>query len=447
MKFQIALPENDEGSEWKKKTDNKRFLVARSGDMLCTPFQCEECWFVNLHRRNSYRASVSDKRLLGYIRRVNLDIMWSRERSTVGNTLSAVKKARDLSVELGLKPQNLLLGPWPVGDDQGFQTAIEMLRGSQREGKNAKEYVQFDTIRKIRTGYSTVYENSAAGGALNSCFRGDQGKTFALTDAKTDTRLFRKFMQGLEKRMGRLVKQNSGIAVEVLLEILENYELELADRETSNARKRDVIISGAAFVIMFCAALRGGEVFLVEASELCRKINEGKSHASCPHVVLPLMGRFKGENGERNLMFLLATSTKSGIQIRRWIERLSNLLITENRHRRAGPAFCDELGYVYDRGRMNGELFQALKKVQTDRPDLISAGVEFEETHNIHRSFRRGATTRAREAKVPKDIVELNNRWKKVERKSGGMPNLSMQDLYTEMRQALATLTTFSESL
>ena len=70
---------------------------------------------------------MSDKRLLGYIRRVNLDIMWSRERSTVGNTLSAVKKARDLSVELGLKPQNLLLGPWPVGDDQGFQVEIEMI--------------------------------------------------------------------------------------------------------------------------------------------------------------------------------------------------------------------------------------------------------------------------------------------------------------------------------
>jgi len=223
--------------------------------------------------------------------------------------------------------------------------------------------------------------------------------------------------------MGRLVKQNSGIAVEVLLEILKNYELELADRETPNARRRDVIMSGVAFVIMFCAALRGGEVFLVEASELCTRINEGKAHASCLHVVLPLMRRFKGDNGERNLMFLLANFSKSGIEIRRWIERLSNLLITENRHRREGPAFCDELGYVYDRGKMNGELFQALRKVQLDRPDLISIVVEFEETHNIHRLFRRRAMTRAREAKVPKDIVELNNRWKKVERKSGGMLN------------------------
>lgn len=87
-----------------------------------------------------------------------------------------------------------------MGNDQGFQMAIEMLRGSQREGKNAKEYVQFDTIQKIRTGDSTVYKNLAEGGAMNSCFRGDQGRMFALTNAKTDTRLFRKFMQGLKKK-------------------------------------------------------------------------------------------------------------------------------------------------------------------------------------------------------------------------------------------------------
>ena len=70
----------------------------------------------------------------------------------------------------------------------------------------------------------------------------------------------------------------------------------------------------------FCAALRGGELFLVEASELCRRIREGKSHLKHPFVIVPLMGRFKGENGERNLMFLLANRTKSGIEIRKWLE-------------------------------------------------------------------------------------------------------------------------------
>jgi len=146
-------------------------------------------------------------------------------------------------------------------------------------------------------------------------------------------------------------------------------------------------------------------------------------------------------------MFLLANRSKSGIEVRRWLERLSEVLVAENSHQSAGPAFCDKLGFVYDRGVLNGELHQALRKVQSERSDLIGQAVDIEDSYNIRRSFRRGTTTRAREVKVPKDIVELNNRWKKVERKSRGMPRLSMQDLYTEMRQALASLTTFSECL
>ena len=61
----------------------------------------------------------------------------------------------------------------------------------------------------------------------------------------------------------------------------------------------------------------------------------------------------------------------------------------------------------------------------------------------MYRSFRRGATMQAGEAKVPRDIIEVNNRWSKVERKSGGMPRMSMAALYTEIKQALATKLVF----
>jgi len=243
----MALPENDEGSQWKKKTDNKRFAHARAGDMLSSSFQCEICWFINLKRREPVRLSAGDQRLLGYSRRVNLDIMWSHEKSTVGNTLSALKKAKELSEELGLTPQIIELDPWPVSDDVGFQTALEMLRASQREGKNVKEYVQFDTVRKICTSYATVYENSARGGAMTACFKGDHGRTFALNNGGTDTRLFRKFIAGLERRMGRVVRQNSGIAIDVLLKVFENYEGELSQSSLTKERRREIIMAGAGF--------------------------------------------------------------------------------------------------------------------------------------------------------------------------------------------------------
>ena len=415
--------------------------------MLCSPFQCDHCWFVNLCQREPCTMSHSDERLMAYIRRVNLDLMWSRERGTVANTLAAVNKGKTMSIELGLVPQHVKLGPWPLGDGQGFQTAIEMLRASQKKGKNDTSYVQFDTVRKIRTAYSTVYESSASAGLHTSTFKGAHGNTFAINKGATDTRLFRKFMVGLEKRMGRLVIQNAGISVELLLAMTTDMEEEYSNSGTDMNRKRELIICGAAYVVLFSAALRGGEVLLGEASELVCRIGEGKHHANHPHVLFPMMGRFKGETGERNLIFCLTNVSHSGIPNRRWLERLARLLRVEGRHKEAGPAFCDIEGFVISSALLNKELHQRLSNLQTRRPDLIARDIVVTEAYNVYRSFRRGSTTRAREAKVPKDIIETNNRWSKVERKSGGMPRMSMAELYTEIRQALATKLRFSKSL
>ena len=120
----------------------------------------------------------------------------------------------------------------------------------------------------------------------------------------------------------------------------------------------------------------------------------------------------------------------------------------ERRHREAGPAFCDQEGFVINSSVLNKELHQVLSNLQGSRPDLIVRDITVTEAYNVYRSFRRGATTCAREAKVPKDIIETNNRWSKVERKSSRMPRMSMAELYTEIRQALATTKLyFSKSL
>ena len=181
---------------------------------------------------------------------------------------------------------------------------------------------------------------------------------------------------------------------------------------------------------------------------MVRHIMEGKHHVNHPHVLFPMMGRFKGETGERNLIFCLTNMSNSGIPNRKWLERLARLLRMESRHKVAGPAFCDQDGFVISSSFLNKELHRNLSNLQGSRPeDLIPRDVVVTEAYNVYRSFRRGATTRARKAKVPKDVIELNNRWSKVERKSGGMPKMSMANLYTEIRQALATKLCFSKSL
>jgi len=71
------------GALWISNSDENRFLYARSGDFLHYSFQCDLCWFRNIKFRSPSASSQSDQRLLKYIRRVNLDGMWSREPGTV----------------------------------------------------------------------------------------------------------------------------------------------------------------------------------------------------------------------------------------------------------------------------------------------------------------------------------------------------------------------------
>jgi hypothetical protein len=88
------MPENDKGMKWKKKKEETHFLNNRKGDLLCAPFQCDHYWHANIQHREANDWYPSDARQLAYIRRVNLDIFWSREPSTVASTHNSITRAR-----------------------------------------------------------------------------------------------------------------------------------------------------------------------------------------------------------------------------------------------------------------------------------------------------------------------------------------------------------------
>ena len=95
-----------------------------------------------------------DDRLLGYIRRVNLDMLWSRASSTVASNLGTYNKSLATAKYLGIIPSYEAPGPWDINDNIGFGCALEMIRDSQLKGRNKSTHQQFDIIRKIRTLHS-----------------------------------------------------------------------------------------------------------------------------------------------------------------------------------------------------------------------------------------------------------------------------------------------------
>ena len=66
---------------------------------------------------------------------------------------------------------------------------------------------------------------------------------------------------------------------------------------------------------------------------------------------------------------------------------------------------------------------------------------------NILCIVQPGEACTHRGVKVPEFIIEANMRWSKVQKKSGGLPNLPMTELYLEITQSLATKTAFSFAL
>jgi hypothetical protein len=415
--------------------------------MVTAPFQCDYCWFVNLMKRPARDIYDADARLLAYIRIVNLDMFWSKEPSTVANTLRALVKGRKISEELGMDPVNIPVGPWPVADTCGFQIAIEILRSSQLPGRNASTYTQFDSIRKMRSAYLTAYEASPARCLDNGCLKSDKGQILSFVNSCTQSRLFVMFMLGCEKRMGRLVKQDLGISITMLEELLKLYDIELREETTTIARKREIVVYAGTFVILFGGALRGGEVLMLEASEFVKRRDDGRGLKENGHVVVPLMGRFKNETGERNLVIVLSNVTKSGLQIRKWIDRFTALLLSEGKGRTTGPAICDKDGFVLENWKINGELHQMLKRVQSLNDEIIPNDIDVDKSFNTYRSFRRGATTRAKEQGVSEATIGLNNRWRSVQNKQGSLPKLPMTQLYVEISQALTSKLRFSKSL
>jgi len=422
------------GAVWIKDKDDNRFLSARNGDFLHFPFQCDTCWFINLKFRLPRENSDSDARLLEYIRRVNLDGMWSREPGTVNSIRLNLKKLIKYCKELNLEPTLPELGPWPIGDKVGFQVALAQLRYSQEQGQNALTHVQFDTIRKLRTSYSHIHEVSAtANSSYTHAFRTLLGKLFTNSNCPTQSRFFRKFMEGMLERMGKQTKSNMPLDYKILHLILDGYEKELNNESVPDNRKRWINMCGTFYLLGFVLSLRGNEGLMVEAHGLVSHLHYGlEEDEEHPYIVIPFLGRFKNEEGERWHLMISVGTTGSGFQVRKWIERIARILVEEEQV--VGPAFCHRNGRPIRVTELDEELHMQLESLQAIHPHLIESKIDVTEWFSVFRSLRRGSTARAGELDISDNVTNLHNRWRTTEYFKGNRSTSNMRQYYTSLR-------------
>lgn len=441
--FHINKPVDSSGFEVVLPQDTQRFKYARDGDHIMTPFQCDTCLFYLLKQRPPQEDNIKDSLLLTTIRRVNLDAFWSREPSTVAQNKQNFAKMVEVLDRVGLEPQAPPLGPFPLDKDiLGVSVAIAVVLRSLDPGKYA-DYSQFETIRKLRSASANQYMVSLEG-CLSLMSVGKTSSKQLLTRCPTQSLWYEKFSLGCLKRMGQIIKQDLAISIEVLHELLKQFKIDI---KRAHERKLDthLLIQAAVYsVIAFCGSFRGNEVFLVDLDGLFRYFKEEGGEKK-DHVVIPLLGRFKGETGERYHLTPLAAVTRTKIQVKAWIKSL--LASCEKVGRKRGPAFGDAFGRVIPSNVMQNIILDALVKVQHRCPAVIPSNVDVREEYGISRSFRRGATTHARNQGVSASDIDAANRWRNAENAQGRKIGQPMRDHYVEVRQMLPTLLRFSAAL
>jgi len=244
--------------------------------------------------------------------------------------------------------------------------------------------------------------------------------------------------------MGQVVKQDMAVSVNVMLAMLMILDKTWEDAPSMEEKSKCANV-GAYISIAFCGSFRGAEVFLVDLYGLLKYADLRPADDGMSYVIVPLLGRFKSELGIAYHLTPLAAKTNSGINVKLWVKRL--LAARKEEGRFHGPAFVGSDGNPLKSMDIEAEVLDLLARIQTGFSDLIPSEINVHEEYGISRSFRRGATSEARARGVPREDIDLANRWRNFEQAKGRRPRQNMRDHYSDIRLLIPALTRFSQSL
>ena len=91
------------------------------------------------------------------------------------------------------------------------------------------------------------------------------------------------------------------------------------------------------------------------------------------HLVIPLLGKFKGEDHSSQHLMPCVHVTDSGIQVKTWMLRV--MAVHQKLGRREGPMFIDSRGSQATTKDMNKLLMECLSEILERKPKLFSTDV------------------------------------------------------------------------
>jgi len=118
---------------------------------------------------------------------------------------------------MGLKGPFRSNGPMPLFDHCGHEVAATMVLYSTQSGKHSKDYLQFDTIRHLRScfgNFERISSNNVRSGLTISNQKGGYGE---IHQSLTGSIWFRRFFSGCRSRMGQIHKPNLALSTSLII--------------------------------------------------------------------------------------------------------------------------------------------------------------------------------------------------------------------------------------
>lgn len=408
--------------------------------MFMAPFQCDLCHFRNIMKRDPWRTDPKDLEILEFIRRASLDAMWARESSTVQNNFRLLVKAEKSVQELGIPFLVPSLGPFPLEDVWGMKAAIAVLIRSLDKGAYER-FVQWDTFRKTRSAITNAHQASVQG--LKDVMGAYEKERCWVSQVPTHGFWFTRFMEGLHRRVGEVVKQDWPIPVEVVKYIDDKLE-ELWSQLLTAADRKRIAEMGVWFVVGFCTGLRGEEMLMIELAGTASRLRF-LVDVTEPHFELRVRGRTKSSRLANSVFSMPCVAVTSHTKLKpgRWIRRLVE--VVHQSGRTSGRLF--ERRFEVPRlVEFEDDFFGFLELVQKET-NLIDKNLDLRKEAGILRTLRRGVTSHATNCQVDPNLIHAINRWRAETKEGARKSSLRMIDRYTELGTLKPTYLRFSKAL
>ena len=449
---QERIDGGDNGSEWPQK-DPQEFQIARRGDHLMTPFQCDHCVFFLLTGMKYREATSATHQVVkAAIRRVILDSFWSRASETVKRNARAMASTLETAESHGLRPPLGAPLRIPDYDHSGYFEAVTMVLKSRQAGRHSRHYTQWDTIRKTGTIFRN-YEQTVS--HFEKDYHGvttEKGMYLRFAGESTTSWWFNLFSRGCKARMGQDWRPNTALSTKLLLRVLSVGE-ELCDAGTEFESTADTLTACAYFAFCYGASLRGPEGLLINLEtlkdqpgmvQIRSQLDDGDVR---PFFLLPLRGKVKGETHVRDHLWPLVEVTSSGLRLRDWADRL--LSVRELCGQQRGPAICFSDGRPMTASFLTSVLHKLLVLIFEKEPELFPPSIkeadDITESVGVFRTLRRTSNGRANSRKVSESDKNTVNRWSSVERRKGQRPGFpTMSQYYSDVVQIIPAFLRYS---